>query len=225
MLKKINKTDVVPHLKSFKGLYKKKFLKNQNDFNKLCDYLEKIKWAIDDFNKEFLIKDQWTQKDIIFTTTLMSWIWDAANKIVELYHEDVISVFNNEIYTGVENAKQYFRAIRSFIVAHPLGTTQCSKYQLDGSWICVDIRTSRMMDYLAFDKKDRYHLDINGLKHQFCDQDDIILYTYSNRQDEFGKSNNFAYYRKIGMSSNDLVWFVNIALIKINKLNTYLSKL
>lgn len=219
MPKKLQETDTIPYLSTFKGLYKKELLKNQNDFDKLCDYLEKIKWSIEDFNAEFLIKDKWEQKDIVFILTLTCWIWDVANKITKLYPDDVIKDFEDKYKKQTEflSCKEYFRAIRSFTIAHPLGTTQCPKYEFNGDWICVDIRTSRD-DYFAFNDNDIYHLSIDGLKHKYCKSDDIFLRAYSN------KDGGYKYFRQIGISSKDLVMFAHLAIDRIAKLNTYLAK-
>ena len=218
MPRKINQTDVVPYLSTFKGFYKKKTLKNKDDFNKLLNYFEKLKWTIEDFNEEFTLKEQWEHKDIVFVLTATAWIWDITKKITELYDPDILCEFeykNKEIF---ESCNSYLRAIRSFTIAHPLGTTQCKKYGFDGDWICIDIRTSKSIDYFQFNNEYIYHLNINGLEHKYCKKDDIFLHAYSNKDGEY------KYFRKIGMSSKDLIMITKIAIDKLVKLNTYLSQ-
>ena len=44
----------------------------------------------------------------------------------------------------------YIKALRSFVVAHPLSTSRHSKYGLDGNYICVDIAVAIFEPYGGF---------------------------------------------------------------------------
>lgn len=62
--------------------------------------------------------------------------------------------------------KDFFRAMRSFVSAHPLGTDRHPDYGLDGSLICIDIRGKS--NILHFINSNMYKLIPDGLA-EVCD--------------------------------------------------------
>ena len=92
--------------------------KKENEL--LNSIIQKLNWNIDDLNH--LIDNINTQKDIIYFIVLGDWIKEACTEIYKLYEKYT----NNFVYKENNSRKlanDKFKAIRSFIVAHPLNTS------------------------------------------------------------------------------------------------------
>lgn len=113
------------------------------------------------------------------------------------------------------------RAIRSFVVAHPLNTNRHKEYGFDGDFICVDVRhkTSLLMKADAM-AKDWYHLSIDGMQENGIDiASDFVLYAYSEQID----GNQF--YKIIGANFSDLYYAARLQIENLYELDRRLSKL
>ena len=108
--------------------------KKENEL--LNSIIQKLNWNIDDLNH--LIDNINTQKDIIYFIVLGDWIKEACTEIYKLYEKYT----NNFVYKENNSRKlanDKFKAIRSFIVAHPLNTSSHPNEGYNGSKKCIDI--------------------------------------------------------------------------------------
>ena len=109
------------------------------------------------------------------------------------------------------------RALRSFVVAHPLTTTDHSTYGMDGKLICVDIRLSTPHLSLLDDKYFSY-LDYDGYHKGKQLDADFYLYGYSKEIE------NMTYSVYIGCSMSDIYHVAELYIDKLYTLDKYLSK-
>lgn len=110
--------------------------KKENEL--LNSIIKKLNWNIDDLNH--LIDNINTQKDIIYLIVLADWIKEACTEIYKLYEKYA----NNFVYkenNSRKHANNKFKAIRSFIVAHPLNTSSHPNEGYNGNKKCIDIYT------------------------------------------------------------------------------------
>lgn len=168
--------------------------------NELLDsIIQKLNWNIDDLNH--LIDNINTQKDIIYFIVLGDWIKEACTEIYKLYEKYT----NNFVYKEDNSRKlanDKFKAIRSFIVAHPLNTSSHPNEGYNGSKKCIDIymhiptiaKFSRLYDNPNADFFIAYY-------------DDLICYKYEGHM--YSEIWDCAYYN----------------IDRIEKLGKYLSKI
>ena len=194
-----------------KGLYKQWFYDKQ-DYIKVCDYMQKINFAIQDLNDLSKELNSFHMKNIIYFIVLVDWIKEAYEKIYDLINKDVTDKFvfvNEEIFI---RAKQFFIAIRSFVVAHPLSTNRHKDYGFDGNYICVDIRN------VVYQNRFFHYLDFDGLHNNDKSACDCYLYCYSDKDD------NMKFFRIIGFNYYDIYKVVEIYIEKIYALDKFLIK-
>lgn len=117
---------------------------NKNDF--LYDIVQKITYCVQDINNECSCTDEPTVKDIIYRISLVRWISKSMYLLRTSIKEKVIKEFQFPDEKELEKAKEYLDALRSFVVAHPLDTSKHAKFSLDGSKICIDIRTWKLVE-------------------------------------------------------------------------------
>ena len=79
-------------------------------------------------------------KEIVFVIVLIDWICEAVESLQKILLKDIFSGFTCKNEEDIEKSKKYFKAIRSFVVAHPLNTDRLKDYGLDGDFIGVDVR-------------------------------------------------------------------------------------
>lgn len=201
------------------GVFKKWILKSKTDFNKVCDYLEKIGFCIQDLNEELTVKKIYI-KDIVYIVILTVWIQEAFEKLMTLYNDDVIDKFTFNKADELAKARKYINAVRSFVVAHPLSTDRHDKYEFDGNYICVDVRTpSQDTTFPSIKKEQFHHLDFNGIYDNGRNPlDDFFLYCYSTKHD------NMRFYQYIGCSLSDIYHVAELYIEKLYLLDKYLSK-
>lgn len=122
---------------SHRGLYKKGLAVSDSRFYLICDYLEKINYAIQDIEKE--LKKDPDNSVLISILVYICWIQESVQEIQKSYTEYAMEGFtyNAEL---IDNDKMFLNAIRSFIFAHPLTTNRHELFGFDGSLRCVDIR-------------------------------------------------------------------------------------
>lgn len=202
------------------GIYKHWIYKSNTVYHKICDYMQKINYSIQDLNTEIEIMEKVTAKDIVYIISLVDWIIESCNAIIKEIKPDILDNFNYSKQTELNTAKEFLKALRSFVIAHPLSTDRHEKYGFDGNFICIDISSSinpllLINNHLEF----FYHLDYEGIKSKTFDKDDnFYLHSYSEKDD------GMKYQRVIG-SQIELIY--NVAELYIDnlyELDNYLYK-
>lgn len=198
------------------GLYKQ-WIYEKTDFMKMCNYMQKINYSLQDLNSEIKNMDKLEYKDIVFIISLVDWVKEAYDKIYSVIKTDIKDdfVFSKEL--EIQEARQYLRAIRSFIVGHPLSTSQHKKYKLDGNFICVDVRTPKHHLNLFLDNF-YYCINYNGLIEKKKNDVDFYLYCYSDKDD------NMKYFRFVGCYLNDIYNVARLYIQQLYELNKFLSR-
>lgn len=204
-----------------RGIYKRWIWGDKDSFYRGNDYLQKINYSIQDLNREIQNLSQPTMKEVIYIIVLVDWIYEAADAILKILQKKLGKNFEHPEESSLSQAKKYLRAIRSFVVAHPLNTNRHKEYGFDGDFICVDVRhkTSLLMKVDAM-AKDWYHLNIDGMQENGIDiASDFVLYAYSEQID----GNQF--YKIIGANFSDLYYAARLQIESLYKLDRRLSKL
>lgn len=199
------------------GLQKHWLFKNKNEYYKMCDYLQKINFCIQDLNYEIEHDKKFRMKEIVFIIIQTVWIQEALDCIIKLCDKKVVEGFSYEKNDKVSKSTKYLKAIRSFVVAHPLTTNRHDMFGFDGNFICVDIRIWGTTFSLIGDE-DFYHLDIEGLHKQRCETDSFYLYTYSQKDD------GMKFFRYIGCSLEDIINVASLYIDKLYAFDKYLYK-
>ena len=200
-----------------RGIYKRCLLNSKEDFSKMCDYMQKINYCIQDLNSELPNLVELSNKSIVYIITLVTWISEAMYGMRQLYRKDIIKDFSYEKEEELKKGYEYMRALRSFVVAHPLTTTDHSDYGMDGSLICVDIRFRTPMISILDDKYFSY-LDHKGYHKGKKLDSDFYLYGYSNEIENM----KFSIY--IGCSVSDIYHVAELYIDKLHALDKYLAK-
>lgn len=204
---------------SRRGIYKHWILNQKSDYQKMCDYLQKINFSIQDLNSEISNLDEPHMRSIIYVIILVVWIQEAYEKIENLYRKDLMSSFTYHREAELQNAKKYINAIRSFAVAHPLSTNRHPQFGFDGNFICVDIRTFQNDVTSGFIKSEFINeLRINGLQANGNRDCDFYFYVYSDKDD------GMRFFRYIGCNFRDIYHVADIYVDKLYELNNYLKK-
>lgn len=200
-----------------RGIYKRCLLKNNQEYSKMCDYMQKINFCIQDLNAELIDISNLNSKSIVYIITLVTWISEAIYGIRQLYRDDIIKGFIYQKEDELKKGYDYLRALRAFVVAHPLTTTEHFHYGMDGNLICVDIRLpSQHLELL----KDKYfsYLDYDGYHTGKHKDSDFYLYGYSKEIE------NMKYSVYIGCSTSDIYHVAELYIEKLYALDKYLSK-
>ena len=200
-----------------RGIYKRCLLKSKEDYSKMCDYMQKINYCIQDLNSELPDMSELSNKSIVYIITLVTWISEAMYGMRQLYRKDILKGFSYEKEDELKMGYEYIRALRSFVVAHPLTTTDHSNYGMDGSLICVDIRFS-LPTSSFLDEKYFSYLDYSGYHKGKKLDSDFYLYGYSKEIENM----EFSVY--IGCSMSDIYHVAELYIDKLYALDKYLAK-
>lgn len=200
-----------------RGIYKRCLLKDKQEYSKMCDYMQKINYCIQDLNTELHNTSQLDNKSIVYIITLVTWISEAMYGIRQLYRDDIIKGFAYEKEDELKKGYNYLRALRAFTVAHPLTTTEHAAYGMDGDLICIDIRLPSPFLELLQDKCFSY-LDYDGYHKSKRVDSDFYLYGYSKEIE------NMKYSVYIGCSLKDIYHVAELYIEKLYALDKYLSK-
>lgn len=200
-----------------RGIYKQWIYNSIDDFNLVCDYLQKINYSIQDLNNELKVT-MFGMKEIVYIISLIDWIKDSYTKIINKLRSEVA---NNYQYTKKEYlklVKEYFIAIRSFIVAHPIGTTKHQKFGFDGNYICIDLRTKDNALIPLIQNDQFFYIDYQGLHFGKNKNHYYYLLSYSNSID----GNKFSKY--ISFAVEDILNVAKVYIDGLYELDDFLSK-
>lgn len=203
-----------------KGVHKRWIWAERKDFDRICDYLQKIGNSIQDLNWEISFLDKPTMKDVIFVIVLVDWICEAFEILQRFLRPALLNDFTYQKEAELQQAKRYFKALRSFVVAHPLSTNRHNDYGFDGDFICVDT-VAEIPSFFADIalKRSAFYVDYMGL-HRWRGgmKADFFLCSYSKRIDEM------KFYKHIGCSFADIYRVAELHIDKLYALDKHLSK-
>ena len=195
------------------GVYKQ-WLYENNDYHKVCDFMQKINFCVQDLNEELKIIDK---LDIVYIVSLVDWIKDAYEMIEKCIGGKILNNFRFKKEEELKQVKDFFTAIRSFIVAHPSSTHRHGKFGLDGDFICtdIDIKIKPFLELLP--EKTYYTLSINGIENKKT-KCDFYLQSYSEKADKM------RFMKFIGCNLNDIYLVACLYIEKLYELDKYLVK-
>lgn len=208
--------------KLHRGVDKRWIWGSPDNYSLSCDYLRKIDFCIQDLNREIPNLDtDITMKEVVYVIVLADWVCEAVDSIHKILRKEVIDFLNISSSNEVEQPKQFLKAIRSFVVAHPLTTDRHKKYGMDGALICVDIRShSTMATECCLTNSDWMFLTLDGLHENARDKEsDFVLFVYSQKIDQM------KYFKYIRGDFSDLYYVAQLQIERLYALDSQLSKL
>ena len=202
-----------------KGVHKQWVYKDSNAFHLAHDYLQKINFSIQDINAKS--NDLKTDNEsITFLVCCVAWISEACSFFTSSFRNDVVSKFKFSNEEKLAQERKYFKAVRSFILAHPLGTNQHKNFELDGKYICIDIvPIDCPIILLQSNHRECFKsLGYEGMKNG-CENCDFFLQTYS------AGFHNSKYSVYIGIHLENILGYARLCIAKLYELDKYLSRL
>lgn len=201
-----------------KGIYKHWIYVSMNDFHYVCDCLQKINYSIQDINGE-LTNNEFGMKEIVYIISLVDWIKDSYNRILGKIKKEVSQKYVYSKSSELKLAKDYFVAIRSYIVAHPMNTTRHNKFGFDGDFVCIDLKTSDSPLMLLIRENQFFNVDYYGLHNGKNKKHKYYLLSYSNSMDKN------KYFKYISFSIDDILNVARLYIDSIYELYNFLAKL
>lgn len=186
---------IIVNYPSSNNLNWEKYTSDRSKIDFLYDVVQKIVYCVRDINNEYSCTDEPTVKDIIYKISLVRWISRSMYLLRTSIKEKEIKEFHFPDEKELEKAKEYLDALRSFAVAHPLDTSNHAKFSLDGSKICVDIRTRKMVEAIFGEgriKAKRFSFD-GIIESNDVQTADYYLYIYS-KEDNYSTGEFIACY-------------------------------
>lgn len=199
-----------------RGIYKQWIYKN-NDYHKVCDFMQKISFCVQDLNNELKIVDKLESKDVVYIISLVDWLKGAYELIEKSIRENILGNFRFRKDKEFKQVKEFFTATRSFIVAHPSSTNRHGKFGFDGNFICTDIVVKIKPFLKLLPEKTYYTLSINGIERKKT-KCDFYLHSYSEKADKM------RFMKFIGCNLNDIYLVARLYIEKLYELDKYLVK-
>ena len=142
---------------------------------------------------------------------------EATKLIPSCYSDCILKDFIFSKHDELTLHREYFSALRSFVLAHPLGTNRHERYGLDGNYICVDIRPKQRIIDIC--NEGFHHLAIDRLKDVDRIQEyDVVLLVYS-------KKDGAEYFQHIGFDMTDVRNTAALCIDYLYELDRHISKL
>ena len=108
------------------------------------DYLQKINFSIQDINSLLGALGRIEKRtDVISLIVLVDWIADSVWQYKSCVLKEIMDTFTFSRQNDLEKNLAFLKAIRSFIVAHPLNTTKHNALGFSGDRVCIDLRVSQ----------------------------------------------------------------------------------
>ena len=201
-----------------RGIYKQWIWGSKDNYYRSCNFLQKINYCIQDLNIEIENLSKPTMKEVVFVIALVDWIYEAVNSIPKILKPNIAAFVSYETEDIIKSEK-YLRAIRSFVVAHPLTTNRHKDYGFDGDMICIDVR-KKTSDLAMHSRSDWFYLDFDGLKQLIDDKpSDFVLYVYSQKAD------GMRFFKFIRANFSDLYTVARLQIEKLYMFDKQLKKL
>ena len=210
--------DIALNLKS--GIHKK-WIYRKGFCDLAFDALQKLKYSISDLNTSIDTTKTYKPKDVIYQIVLASWVEHSIKIYRDCLLDSIVGDFKNCECDKLDKPKEYLRAIRSFVVAHPLKTDRHEAIGFDGDLICSDIYTKPWPMHVPLTPKNRIDfLTINGIVSEGNINDsDYLLKVYSKKTDDF------RFYKLLCCKLSDLYGCINSFIDDFVLMNSFLSKL
>ena len=202
------------------GIDKRWIWKSDKDYQKSRCLLRKIDFTIADLNREMPALEKPLLKEIIYIIVLVDWIRELYNELIKCCRSEVLETYMEEKDEEFKKAKQFFKALRSFAVAHPANTTSHKEYGFDGKFLCEDLRPLKNhKSFLLYAPDACKALDMDGLHDkEKKETDDVIIYAYKIDNIE----TSFA--RPITFKMQDIYRVAELYIGKLYSLDKYLAK-
>jgi len=204
-----------------KGVHKRWIYPSKVDFDLGCDYLQKINFCIQDFNNEFKQKNEMNIKSVTYLILLVTWIQEAYEQFEKIFDDSIKAGFTYVNESRLQECKRYLRALRSFIVAHPLSTDQHKKYSLEGNYICIDINV-KLSAIQKIQRNQMYVFNIQGIE-QVVDLNEIDKCDYY--LSVYSKKDGARFFQYFGCNYADLLEIADLFIDKLYAFDKHLSKL
>lgn len=210
--------DPLRDLNDLKGFDKRWPAKGELEFALAQDYLLKVNYSIQDFN-ELLKGDSFpTPRDMVLMVVYVDWISDAVHQLANCYKREAISGFRYSRQEQLERAVSYFRAVRSFVVAHPLKTDNHDDFGLGGDLVCADIRRCGRFMNIARPPFRRLTME-GGLEEvDRIPETDAVIIAYS-------RCKGALYSEHIGLDLKDVRFVAELKIDRVYEMGRYLGKL
>lgn len=92
-------------------IYKRWFYNSSNDYHRICDYMQKINYSIQDLNSQIDELTEIQMKDVVFIIVLVDWIINSCNEIEKLINKQVLRKFAFNKENQLKSAKDYLKAL------------------------------------------------------------------------------------------------------------------
>ena len=86
-----------------RGVYKLYVYKSNMHYIQACDYMQKINYCIQDLNEEIPNLQSFSNKNVVYIITLVTWIKEAVNALLELYQDTYLEKF---VYSAEDELKK-----------------------------------------------------------------------------------------------------------------------
>lgn len=199
------------------GLNKRWPLMDDLCFELVHDYFQKINYSVQDFNSTIKDGFDFNRKDTVFLLALAGWISDATPKAIKCFNADVLRGFSYSSQDNLKKHYEFYRAIRSFVLAHPSSTSKHAPFGLDGNYICTDVGRNNVAIRMCNSGFRRLSIDglnsVNNLA-----ETDVVLSVYSKRE-------GARFFEHIGFDMVDVRNMAALYMDKLHELGTYLYHL
>lgn len=166
------------------GLLKEWIWKSKSSHKFSCDVMEKMRFCIEDLNKIAKNEEQITMEKLVYCVALIDWLTSGLHLLEKTMYSAILEDFKYEFEDEYETTIAFFRAIRSFVLAHPLETNRHPNYEFDGKIVCSDFRSPDAPLIKASPKKAPrfYYLDTTKQR-EFTDSDNPDFYLLVHRKE------------------------------------------
>ncbi len=183
------------------------------------DFLLKINYSIQDINY-LLDNNQQVEKrtDVISIIVMICWIVESVRQYKSCLLPNLLDNFYFSKQEDLSKSYLFIKAIRSFIVAHPLNTDKHEKFGFDGDIICIDLRNKKPVP-LRYGNNDTKRISLDGIERCGAEQDsDLYLCTYSRKA-------NAKFFQYYVVDFKEIIQVAKVYIEQLYEIDRYLSKL
>lgn len=158
----------------------KRWIYEPGTLNYVFNCLEKAKYAIEDLNDIASLinsSQKVTRYHIVYAIMAMDWLKHVTKSILDSLQPTIHTRWKNAQLDVEEKYSDYVKAVRSFVVAHPMHTTKCQTIGLNGDLVCTDMTTVQT-ELMRFSNQ-HFVLIPYALNACNVDDGDIFLTCYS----------------------------------------------